>query len=100
MGGALLRRPATEGSDVDRNARHRYTLRHRATVLEKTMHIVTISPKFQVVVPRAIREAMQLSAGQKLCMLHFDHRLQLILQQHVKTLRDSLAGIDTNIDRS
>jgi hypothetical protein len=61
---------------------------------------VTISPKFQIVILRAIGAAMQLSAGQKLCMLHFDHRLQLIVQQDAKTLRGALTGMDTNIDRT
>lgn len=79
---------------------HDETLINNKSVIWKNMHAVTISAKFQVPIPRAIREALQLSANQKLCMLHFDHRLQSIVQQDAKTLRGALTGMDTNIDRT
>jgi len=60
---------------------------------------VTISPKFQVVIPKAVRESMKLSAGEKMQVLQFDNRVALILVRNVKTLRGSLAGMDTNLDR-
>ena len=63
------------------------------------MHAVTISPKFQVVIPQAVQESMKLSAGEKMQVLQFDNRVELILVRNVKTLRGSLAGMDTNLDR-
>lgn len=63
------------------------------------MYTVTISPKFQVVIPQAVREAMKLSVGEKMQVLQFDNRVELILVRNVKNLRGSLSGIDTNIDR-
>ncbi len=62
------------------------------------MHTVTISPKFQVVIPQAVRESMKLSAGEKMQVLQFDNRVELILVRNVKTLRGSLAGMDLNLD--
>ena len=63
------------------------------------MHTVTISPKFQVVIPQAVRESMKLSAGEKMQVLQFDNRVELIVVRNVKTLRGSLAGMDLNLDR-
>lgn len=48
------------------------------------MHTVTIAPKFQVVIPLAVREAMKLSAGEKMQVLKFDNRVELILVRDVK----------------
>ncbi|MBC7623740.1 MAG: AbrB/MazE/SpoVT family DNA-binding domain-containing protein [Aeromicrobium sp.] len=63
------------------------------------MNTVTISPKFQVVIPQAVREAMQLSPGEKMQVLQFDNRVELIVVRNVKNLRGALSGIDTTFDR-
>ena len=80
------------------------------------MHIVTISPKFQVVIPKKIRERRRLSPGQKVQAIVYDGRVELIpllnpsAVNHVgrieliplrptKDMRGFLAGIDTDVER-
>jgi AbrB family looped-hinge helix DNA binding protein len=63
------------------------------------MNTLTISPKFQVVIPKAIRERMGLRAGQKMQALIYDDRIELIPLRKAKEFRGFLKGIDTAIDR-
>ena len=63
------------------------------------MDVVTISPKFQVVIPRAVRERLNLSPGQKVQALVYDDRVELIPLRPAKELRGFLRGIDTTLAR-
>lgn len=63
------------------------------------MNIVTISPKFQVVIPRAVREHLKLAPGQKVQALVHDGRIELIPIVPARELRGFLRGIDTTVDR-
>jgi AbrB family looped-hinge helix DNA binding protein len=63
------------------------------------MESVTISPKFQVVIPRPIRESMHLKAGQKMQVVKYGDRIELVPLQHVKALRGFVKGIDTSFIR-
>ena len=63
------------------------------------MDTVTVSPKFQVVIPQAIREELQLKPGEKLRVLRFDDRVELIRVRSNRSMRVFLKGIDTNIER-
>ena len=63
------------------------------------MHTVTVSPKFQVVIPQAVREAMGLAAGVKLQVVQFEDRIELIPVRAAKTLRGTLRGLDTTVLR-
>lgn len=63
------------------------------------MDVVTISPKFQVVIPRAVRERLQLEPGQKVQALVYDDRVELIPVRPAKALRGFLKGIDTTLPR-
>lgn len=63
------------------------------------MSAVTISPKFQVVIPKDIREIMRLKAGQKIEMLYYDNRIELIPIRPAKQLRGFLKGISTAVPR-
>jgi AbrB family looped-hinge helix DNA binding protein len=60
---------------------------------------VKISPKFQVVIPKAIREKLRLSPGQKVQALLYGERIELIPLQPVKQMRGFLRGIDTTVPR-
>jgi len=60
---------------------------------------VTISPKFQVVIPKQIRERLKLSPGQKVQALLYEDRIELIPVRPVKKMRGFLKGIDTNVPR-
>ena len=63
------------------------------------MEVVTISPKFQVVIPRSVRERLNLSPGQKVQALVYDGRVELIPMRPAKALRGFLRGIDTTLGR-
>jgi AbrB family looped-hinge helix DNA binding protein len=63
------------------------------------MAAVTISPKYQVVIPKDIREKLQLSPGQKVEAVAYEGRIELIPIRPVKKMRGFLKGIDTHIDR-
>ena len=63
------------------------------------MDVVTISPKFQVVIPRAVRERLNLAPGQKVQALVMDDRIELIPLRPARALRGFLKGIDTSVPR-
>lgn len=63
------------------------------------METVTISPKFQVVIPKRIRERLRLRPGQKVQAIAFDNRIELIPIRPVAEMRGFLAGIDTTVER-
>ncbi len=63
------------------------------------METVTISPKFQVVIPQKIREALGLRTGEKAKVVAFRNRIEIIPMQEVKRLRGYLKGIDTSMGR-
>ena len=63
------------------------------------MSVVTVSPKYQVVIPLAIREAMGLEPGQKVQALQYLDRIEFIPVKPMKSLRGFLRGIDTSVPR-
>ena len=63
------------------------------------MHTVTISPKFQVVIPQAIRKSLGLQPGQKVQAILYDNRIELIPIKPMASMRGFLKGIDTTIER-
>ena len=63
------------------------------------MDQVTISPKFQVVIPKAVRESLGLKAGQQLQVLQFGDRIELVPVRDIREMRGWLAGIDTRLER-
>ncbi len=63
------------------------------------MNTVTLSPKFQVVIPQAIRKALQLKAGQKLRVLRYGDRVEFIPVRPIQEMRGFLRGMDTTIER-
>ena len=63
------------------------------------METVTVSPKFQVVIPREIRKALKLTPGQKIQALLYENRIELIPVRPVKQMRGFLKGIDTTVSR-
>jgi AbrB family looped-hinge helix DNA binding protein len=63
------------------------------------VNAVTISPKFQIVIPLEVRERMRLEPGQKVQVMAFDDRIQLVPVRRAKDLRGFLRGIDTRVER-
>jgi len=60
---------------------------------------VTISPKFQVVIPKAIRERLGLTAGQRVEVVVYDDRIEFIPVRPMRRMRGFLKGIDTSVER-
>ena len=63
------------------------------------MSTVTISPKYQIVIPKAVREQLQLSPGQKVEAFAFGNRIELIPIRPITEMRGMLAGMDTEVER-
>lgn len=63
------------------------------------MTTVTVSPKYQVVIPKAIREALGIRPGQKIQIIRYQGRIELIPVMSIKDAYGFLEGIDTTIER-
>jgi len=63
------------------------------------MEAVKISPKFQVVIPKKIRESMQLKPGQQMQVIEYGNRVELIPTRSVESMRGFLGDIDTSFTR-
>ena len=63
------------------------------------MQAVSISPKFQIVIPKSIRELLHLLPGQKVQLVPYENRVEIIPERDIKDMRGFLKGIDTTFDR-
>jgi AbrB family looped-hinge helix DNA binding protein len=63
------------------------------------MRSVTVSPKFQVVIPKDVRESMGIISGQKVQMLTYCNRIELIPIKPMSEMKGFLKGIDTEVPR-
>lgn len=59
------------------------------------MNRVTVSPKFQVVIPKNIRELAGIKPGQKLEVFRVGGIIELVPVRDVKAMRGSLPGLNT-----
>lgn len=66
---------------------------------EVSMLTVTISPKYQIVIPKEIRQAMHLSPGEKLQVYLYQNRLEFVPIKDIKKMRGFLKGMKTKIER-
>ena len=63
------------------------------------MTTVTVSPKFQVVIPEDVRKAMGLRLGEKFQVVSYDGRVQFIPLRKMRDMKGWLKGLDTTIAR-
>lgn len=63
------------------------------------MHTVTVSPKFQVVIPKEVRKALNLRPGQRMQVVEHEGRIEFIPERDLKELRGFLKGINTGFKR-
>lgn len=63
------------------------------------METVTISPKYQVVIPKSIREQLNLVPGQKVQMMAHGHHVEIVPLVPIAQMRGFLRGIDTSVQR-
>ncbi|PCJ36498.1 MAG: AbrB family transcriptional regulator [Cellvibrionales bacterium] len=60
---------------------------------------VKVSPKYQVVIPKKVRESLHLKPGQQLQVVQYENRIELIPQRDIGELQGFLKGIDTDFIR-
>jgi AbrB family looped-hinge helix DNA binding protein len=63
------------------------------------MDAVTISSKYQVVIPRAIREKWNVKPGQKVRFIVYGNRLEIVPVRDIKEARGFLKGMSSEVDR-
>lgn len=63
------------------------------------MRAATISSKYQVVIPREIRQRFGLKPGQKVVFIPFKRSLRVVIVPPVEEAYGFLQGIDTNVER-
>ena len=61
---------------------------------------VTISSKFQVVIPKAIGAGLGLTPGQKMQAILYEDRVELVVVRPARRLRGALEGIDVGVPRA
>jgi AbrB family looped-hinge helix DNA binding protein len=64
-----------------------------------SMETVIVSQKYQIVIPRAIRDALNIQPGQKVHVLQLGEHIELIPLRPIGQARGFLRGIDTRIER-
>ena len=63
------------------------------------MDTVTISSKYQMVIPRAIREKWNIKPGQKVRLIVFGNRLKVVPVRDIREARGFLKGMNSDIKR-
>lgn len=63
------------------------------------MSTVTISGKFQIVIPKDIREKLRLRPGQKVEAIMYENRIELVPLRPIAEMKGFLEGIDTTVER-
>lgn len=63
------------------------------------MATVTVSPKYQVVIPRAIREEFGIRPGEKVQIFVYEGRIELVRVRKMRELRGFLPGLDASVER-
>jgi len=63
------------------------------------MESVKISPKYQVVIPRKVRKHLNLSPGQRVQVIQYNNRIELIPERDISTMKGFLKGINAQFAR-
>lgn len=63
------------------------------------MQTVKVSPKYQVVIPRAVRESLRVRPGQRMQVVEYEGRIEFIPERDIRQMRGFLKGIDTHFKR-
>lgn len=61
------------------------------------METITVSIKYQVIIPHSIRKALGIQPGQKIQVLQYENRIELIPLKNIKEMRGFLKGINTTV---
>ena len=65
----------------------------------RRMEQVKVSPKFHVVIPKPVRESLGITPGQRLQVVQYGDRIELVPVRDIGEMRGFLAGMDTGFER-
>jgi AbrB family looped-hinge helix DNA binding protein len=63
------------------------------------MSTVTVSPKFQVVIPKDVRDSIGLKVGEVLQVIQYGRRIEMIPVTSIKSMKGFLKGMSTHFER-
>ena len=63
------------------------------------MNAVTVSPKYQVVIPKSVRERIHIIPGEQLQVISFDDRIELVPVRPMREMKGFLKGMDASFER-
>jgi len=63
------------------------------------METTTVSPKYQVVIPQKVREALHVKPGQRYYVLPIGNRIEFVPRKGIRKMRGFLKGMDTTLER-
>ncbi len=63
------------------------------------MAVVTVSPKYQVVIPREVRDSLGIKPGEKVQIFQYEDRIEFIPVKKLSKMRGFIKGIDTTVKR-
>ncbi len=63
------------------------------------MNAVIVSPKYQVVIPKSVRERIHIIPGEQLQVISFDDRIELVPVRPMREMRGYLKGMDASFER-
>ena len=65
----------------------------------RIMTTVTVSPKYQVVIPLEVRRALGINPGEKMKVIAIGDRIEFVPLKAARALRGFVRGIDTAVRR-
>ena len=63
------------------------------------MNSVKVSPKFQIVIPKEIRESMRIKPGEAMQVFELEGRIEVVPVRSIPSMRGRFKGIDTTVER-
>ena len=63
------------------------------------METVTVSSKYQVVIPRSVREVLGIQPGQQVQVIPYADRIEIVPVRPTRELRGVLSGLENTFER-
>jgi AbrB family looped-hinge helix DNA binding protein len=63
------------------------------------MNTAKVSPKYQIVIPLRARRLLGIRPGQRVQVIPYENRIEIIPVRPLKEYRGFLRGIDTTVER-
>jgi AbrB family looped-hinge helix DNA binding protein len=63
------------------------------------MKSVVISPKYQIVIPSKVRDSLKLKPGQRVQVIQYGKRIELIPERKISEMKGFLKGINIDFNR-